>query len=89
MRETDVYDRRQAEYLGEMHTVWSPQYRVPCVVALWRNSADDVIDHCRDMGAIFHEDGADDECFVVVLRRDVGPELWTEQALRRSLAKAA
>jgi hypothetical protein len=77
------YDRKTAEWLGEMHTCYSPQYNTPCVVALWNESADRIIAHCRRMGAIFHEDGPDDECFVVVLRPDIGPELWTESALRR------
>ena len=51
--------------------------------------ADTVIAYCRDIGAIFYEDSRGDQCFVVSLRPKVGPELWTERALRGSLPKAA
>lgn len=46
--------------------------------------ASDVIARCREIGAIYHEDT---ERFVVSLRSDIGPELWTERALRQSLDK--
>ena len=61
------------------------QYGTPCVIYNDpTETADDVIETCREIGAIFHEEGPDDECFVVELRRDIGPELWTEGALRRN-----
>lgn len=81
----DLYSQYEAERLGELHTQWSDQYEKPCVIP-FGDSADKVIEHCRKMGAIYYEDGPDDECFVVVLRRDIGPELWTEDTLRRSIA---
>jgi hypothetical protein len=63
----------------------SAQYGCPAVVARQGMTADDIIKACRDIGAIFHEDGPDDECFVVEVRSEVGPELWTERALRGSV----
>ena len=74
-------------WTGEMHTDWSDQYQRPCIIIPEkgeRYTADNVIAHARRMGAIYHEDGPDDEGFVVELRADVGAELWTEEALRRS-----
>lgn len=73
-------------WTGEMHTDWSDQYQKPCIILPEGHgcSADEVIKHARHMGAIDREDGPDDECFVVELRADIGPELWTEEALRRS-----
>lgn len=86
--EEDVFrhpwNREVAEKLGEMHTVWSDQYRCSCVVVYPSDKAIDIIEHCRIMGAIYHEDGPDDECFCVVLRFNVGPEIYTEAALRGS-----
>lgn len=72
----------EAKRLGEMHTILSEQYGCPCVVAFPRDTADKIIAHCRFMGATRRDDG--EECFVVALRHDVGPELWTEVALRGS-----
>jgi len=78
------WDRHEADRLGEMHTVWAPQYQKPCVVVFPSDTAQQIIDHCRAVGAIYREDGPEDECFVVVLRHDIGPELYTEEAVRRS-----
>lgn len=72
-----------ADSLGEMHTQDSVQYGIPCVVAFPQDSAERIIEHCRRMGAIWTQD-PDGEQFCVVLRFDVGPELWTESALRKS-----
>jgi hypothetical protein len=41
-----------------------------------------VISHCRTTDAVRRLDGVE---YVVQLRDDVGPELWTEESLRRSL----
>lgn len=81
-----MWNREESERLGEMHTVDSEQYGCACVVVFPGDAGNKVIEHCRNMGAIYREDGATDECFCVVLRFDVGPELYTETALRRSLA---
>jgi hypothetical protein len=79
------YDRELANRLGEMHTQYSDQYRTSCVVPCNEKDPDKIIKHCRTMGALFYEDGPNDECFVVVLRPEIGPELYTEKALRQSL----
>lgn len=63
---------------------FSTQYKTAAVVPDGKWSADDLMDECRRIGAVYYEDGPDDECFVVVLRPHIGPELWTESALRRS-----
>ena len=64
----------------------SGQYGVPCIkIDQPGPSAEEVITACRDHGAVFYEDGPDDECFVVDIGRGVGPELYTERALRGSL----
>ena len=62
----------------------SEQYNCPALFPDGGETADDIIRKCRDAGAIFFEDGPDDECFVVSLRSDIGPELWTESAIRKS-----
>lgn len=67
-----------------MRVIYAEQYGTPCVSAIHEDSADAIIAFCRENGAIYHEDGPDDECFVVVLRPDIGPELYTEQSIRRS-----
>lgn len=61
---------------------YSKQYLKPCVVAEAGDTAQTIIDACRDACAIFREDG--EECFIVSIRT-VGPELYTEDALRGSL----
>lgn len=60
---------------------WSDQYQKPCVVAHPADNADSIIAKCRKVGAVVNDDG---EEFVVELRPDIGPELWTENALRRA-----
>jgi len=72
------------EYIGELSSTDSDQYGTPCVGSLNNEPADEIIAYCRKIGAIFHEDGPDDECFVVWMRKEVGPELWTERSLRGS-----
>lgn len=82
------------------HLIWSEQYRKPCVAPSPTDTADSVIAACRASGAVrFYrdesvtvdgqsvDDGGALEEFVIQLRDDVGPELWTEAALRRSLGK--
>lgn len=66
---------------------YSTQYGTLCLVLAQGEALepDIIIEECRELGAIFYEDGPDDECFVVDIGRGVGPELWTENALRRSV----
>lgn len=66
---------------------YSSQYRCRCIILNKQNdppAIDQLIERCRDVGAIYYEDGPVDECFVVDVGRGVGPELWTERALRGS-----
>lgn len=72
-----------------MKQQYSTQYETAAIVPSDPFSPDDLMDECRRVGAIYYEDGLDDECFVVVLRPDIGPELWTESALRRAAEQAA
>jgi hypothetical protein len=66
-------------------TVYATQYQSLCLVPHPDDTADTIIQECRAVGAIRLVDG---EEFVVQLRDDVGPELWTEDSLRRSLPTA-
>lgn len=59
----------------------SAQYGTAAIFPDGGETADDIIRMCREAGAIVEEDG---ECFVVALRPRIGPELWTETALRKS-----
>jgi hypothetical protein len=68
-------------YIGEMHTIISQQYKIPCVVAYERDSAEKIIKHARHMRAV--NPHAEDE-LCVCLRHDIGPEFYTEEAIRRS-----
>jgi hypothetical protein len=68
-------------YLGEMHTITSQQFGIPCVVAYDRDSADKIIRHAKHMGAI-NPHAHDELC--ICLRHDIGPEFYTEDAIRRS-----
>lgn len=64
------------------------QYGVPCVVLDGTEAASEVICFARESEAIYYEDGPDDECFVVQLPGRP-QELYTENALRRSLEHRA
>lgn len=82
-----IWDRASAEVLGEMHTIESDQYGCACVVVFPGDTADKVIEHCQRMRALcwLEADAGDEPDFCVVLRHDIGPELYSESALRRSL----
>lgn len=71
-----------------MQTEWSHQYRCRAIIPEGE-TPDMVMSACREMCSIVREDGPDDEVFVVVLRRRIGPELWTEDALRGSAQDGA
>ncbi len=68
---------------------YSPQYETAALVPDGTLSPDELMDECREIGAIYSEEGPDDECFVIVLRPEIGPELWTESALRRAALQAS
>ena len=66
--------------------VFSDQYNVACVSvesADWIDP-DALIAECQANGAIRNVDGTE---YCVELREDIGPELWTEESLRRSVGK--
>lgn len=65
-----------------MRETHSRQYDLPCVIADRTEPAQMVIDRCHELGAVREIDGIE---YVVQLRPEVGPELWTDESLRRSL----
>lgn len=69
--------------ISETRIIWSDQYELPCVsVENYRNAnADSIIAECELEGAVRRVDGVE---YCVELRSDIGPELWTEESLRRS-----
>lgn len=69
-----------------MLIVRSEQYGINCVVVGQNDNdtAQAVIDVCREEGAVREVDGVE---FCVELRSEVGPELWTEASLRQSLSR--
>lgn len=66
-----------------MRVVHSEQFNIPCVVPDAGESADEVIEACLDQGALLDTD-PDGREFCIQFRDDVGPELWTESAVRRT-----
>lgn len=66
---------------------YSCQYGQPSVVVVEGALAtpDHVIDLCKKIGATMDEDGDGQLSYVVQLRPEVGAELWSEEALRRSM----
>lgn len=64
--------------------IFAEQYGTACCVPYADETADELIERCQMEGAVFYEDGPADECYVVQLRPDVGPEIWTAAALRKA-----
>lgn len=64
---------------------WSSQFQRVSAIPLPGETPERLMARCRKIGATFFEDGPDDECFVVTLRPDVGPEVWTPRALGESM----
>jgi hypothetical protein len=62
-----------------MHVTFSDQYQIKCYVVEDGDTAQQIIDRCREAGAVRRVDG---EEFCLDIRPDAGPELWTEDALR-------
>ena len=65
-----------------MQVTFASQYDINCVVAETGDTAQDIIDFCVEAEAVRRVDGVE---YCVELRPTVGPELWTEDALRGSL----
>jgi hypothetical protein len=65
-----------------MRETHSRQYDLPCIIASRTDPAQKVIDRCQEVGAVRQVDGIE---YVVQLRSEVGPELWTDESLRLSL----
>lgn len=65
-----------------MRETHARQYDLPCVIADRTDPAQMVIDRCHTLGAVRKVDGIE---YVVQLRPEVGPELWTDESLRDSL----
>lgn len=75
---------------------YSRQFKCQCAIPQQDETADAIIRRCLEVQAVVYEpydpDGLIDEdevdrepLFVVQLRPDVGPEVWTEAALRTSM----
>lgn len=64
-----------------LKTTWSEQYNKPAVIAKDETAAA-VMELCLKLKATYYD--GDEVCFIVVLRPDIGPELWTQSALERS-----
>lgn len=67
---------------------WSDQYERVCIIPLFSNVKPEIIiEACREVGAVYMKGPDDELLYVVQLREDVGPELWTTESLTRSLTK--
>ena len=71
---------------SKTRVVFSDQYNLACVSVENADMVqpDALISECELAGAIRYVEGVE---YCVQLRDDVGPELWTEDSLRRSVGK--
>jgi len=77
-------DFNAAQEVGAMHVVHSDRYKLPCVVAYWGESAQEIIDYCRQVGAVWPGGASDgSDLFVIAPTALQGPGLITEKALRK------
>lgn len=67
-----------------MSIIYAEQWNIPCLIPYENETGDELIERAQMEGAVFYEDGPDDECYCIQLRPDVGPEIWTSTALKRS-----
>lgn len=76
---------------SDLRECWSDQFELPCVSVEACDYAhpDSVIQLCEQIGAYRDIDPEGREYCAELCgeQRDVGPELWTESALRRSCGK--
>ena len=68
-----------------MNVEWSGQYHCACVVPEPGDTSQDVINECCRVGAVYRGYGEMVNLYVVALRPDVGPELWSRGALKMSM----
>jgi len=68
-----------------MRLTESYQYKCNCVLVEPKDkNPDTIIEFAEEHGAIYYDE-PDSKNYVATLRPNVGPELWTERALRRSI----
>lgn len=69
-----------------MKTKWSDQFKKSCVVVEAGDSLDEIIAEADNIDAYYFD--GEDQCLVIEFQDDpnrlIGPELYTEEALRRS-----
>ncbi len=72
----------------EMKTIFSRQYDRSCIVPEPSDTADDIIEACINANATY-EEGPDpqDLLYVVKVRPEVGPELWSADSLDATFNK--
>ena len=74
-----------------MRTMWSDQFKKACIVVEAGDNLDEIIEDADNKDAYYFD--GEDNCFVISFEdkpeRLVGPELYTEEALRRSFSPKA
>lgn len=74
-----------------MRTIYSGQYNCACIAIEDGDTAEDVIERCQIDGAIFNEpvdESTTEETYCIQFPTRGFPELYSENALRRSLPVA-
>ena len=60
------------------------QFNRCCIVPGPNNTVEEIIYACTEVGAVFFDEG--ERQYIVQLRPEIGPEVWTEESLRRSIS---
>lgn len=68
-----------------MRRIYAEQFRCACIVIEEGDSFEEIVEECLFNGAFLVEEGGDEFC-VQMPGRDF-PEVYTSEALRRSLTK--
>lgn len=82
----EMKENRRQQYRNMPWADWSDQYDCPAYKPRPQDTVEEVLEWCVEEGAVWDED-PDGREYCVILREDVGPELWTESALRRTWAQ--
>jgi hypothetical protein len=69
--------------MTDHRVIFSEQYCCPCIVPPQEYDAQQIIQACVEAEATFQEEPGEPS-YVVQLRDEIGPELWTAEALRRT-----